>query len=188
MSRGIDESEVLPEIVANLNERLNKLPMIQVHQVLQDAGDQYSVLFKVLDQKAWNRVVGEMLRVEEVLGEESPFVLHVCRQYVRYEGQLRYVPHMTVQGPKSLAVALEGLTDLLDELAIETAAEPPPKPKPKKSKPQPKAKAPEVPPADSMDAQVITVPLVRSDASRNQPSAGLWQKGSRGAHLIRRTS
>jgi hypothetical protein len=174
-------------IADKMTEVLSGLPMVDVLKVVTKGPDQYTVLFKVLDQKAWQPVLAEMLRVEEVMGEDSPFVLHLCRQYVRHEGALRYVPHMTVQGPQGLEEALGGLCALLEELQHEGAipkAPAAPEPAQAPAAAQPKAQ-PKPDPQMKVAPMVQTVPLVRSSADRNQPRNSLWRTGSKGAHLIK---
>lgn len=174
------------DIAKATTELLNQFQMIEVLKVVSEGPEQYSVLFRVRVPETWTQVVGELLRVEEVLGEDSPFTLHLCRQYVRHEGALRYVAHMTVQGSQGLEEALGGLNALLTELQAEGVAEeaePPPKPAQAKPAAKKRASRPKAPSDGNPNVQ--TVPLIRSSSDRNQPRAGLWKSGSRGAHLIR---
>lgn len=171
------------ERVTNL---LKQFPMIQVRQVLDGAPDQLTVLFRTIDPQAWAGVANELLRVEEVLGDDSPFQLHICRLYVRNESKLRYVSHMTIQGPQGLEAALDGFTTLLEELLLEkhvklTHGAPEPAQAPRSApRPQPREPAPPMP-----DPNIQVVPLVGQSANRNRPANGLWKTGSKGAHLIK---
>jgi hypothetical protein len=175
--------------VERVVDLLGKFSMIQVRQVMDETGDQLTILFRTLDPQAWAKVVNELLRVEEVLADDAPFTLHICRLYVRSEGKLRYISHMTVQGPRGLEEALEGFATLLEELLLEKhvklthdAPEPPPAPAvaPAQTKPAPQAEQKAIP-----NPTVQVVPLVGQSAARNRPANGLWKSGSKGAHLIK---
>lgn len=174
-------------IVDRTTQLLSQFPEIEVLKVTPEGPDEYTALFRVLDSAGWTRLVGELLKVEEVLGGDSPFVLHLCRQYVRHGGQLRHVASMSVRGSKGLEEALGGLCALLEEIQQEKAEEqktegPPLKKAPQTKKAVPKAEQPQLPPGAPM---VQIVPLNRSTADRNKPNAGLWKSGSKGAHLIK---
>jgi len=174
--------------IERVTDLLNHFPMIQVRKVMNETGEQLTVLFRTIDPQGWAKVVNELLRVEEVLADDSPFVLHICRLYVRSEGKLRYVSHMTVQGPRGLEEALDGFTTLLEELLLEkhvkiTPDAPEPDEAPKPTPPAPVKTEEKAMP--NPNPTVVTVPLVGQTSSRNMPSNSLWKAGSKGAHLIR---
>ncbi len=141
---------------------------------------QMEVLFRVQDAHRWLQDLDGLLKEEDYLGERAGFRLHVCKLYLRHEGALKHLWHMAVQ-VRGL-VTLEGAVDHLDLVIRSIASRPGPR------APVRRAKLPEkrqVERSPDGKTTVETVPLIASGRRRNEPSAPLLNKGSKGAHLIR---